>query len=74
VEAIDGPFSLFLDCTGFSFANEISLPWFRQLVECSPAIPNMNLSQIWVYNANAIFRRYIRKLGASESLDVFFFF
>ncbi|PLW29808.1 hypothetical protein PCANC_21037 [Puccinia coronata f. sp. avenae] len=46
VEAIDGPFSLFLDCTGFSFANKISLPWFRQLVECSPAIPNMNLSQI----------------------------
>ncbi|PLW05507.1 hypothetical protein PCASD_23830, partial [Puccinia coronata f. sp. avenae] len=69
VEAIDGPFSLFLDCTGFSFANEISLPWFRQLVECSPAIPNMNLSQIWVYNANAIFRRYIRKLGATEKQE-----
>lgn len=69
VDAVDGPFSLFLDCTGFSFTNEISLPWFRQLVECSPTLPTFHLSQILVYNANAIFRRYLRKLGATEKPD-----
>ncbi|KAI9612051.1 hypothetical protein H4Q26_008141 [Puccinia striiformis f. sp. tritici PST-130] len=34
-----------------------------------PSIPSLHLSQIWVYNANAIFRRYIRKLGATEKQD-----
>ncbi|OAV98832.1 hypothetical protein PTTG_10958 [Puccinia triticina 1-1 BBBD Race 1] len=69
VDAIDGPFALFLDCTGFTFANEISLPWFRQLIDASPALPALHLAQIWVYNANAIFRRYIRKLGATEKQE-----
>ncbi|MBW0469189.1 hypothetical protein O181_008904 [Austropuccinia psidii MF-1] len=69
IEAIDGPFSLFLDCTGFSFKNEISLPWFRQLVECTPTISSFHLTQIWVYNSNAIFRRYLRKLSTTENLD-----
>ncbi|OAV97573.1 hypothetical protein PTTG_26002 [Puccinia triticina 1-1 BBBD Race 1] len=69
VDAIDGPFALFLDCTAFTFANKISLPWFRQLIDASPALPALHLAQIWVYNANAIFQRYIRKLGATEKQE-----
>ncbi|WAQ90171.1 hypothetical protein PtA15_12A157 [Puccinia triticina] len=69
VDAIDGPFALFLDCTAFTFANKISLPWFRQLIDASPALPALHLAQVWVYNANAIFQRYIRKLGATEKQE-----
>ncbi|CAH7670866.1 hypothetical protein BY996DRAFT_4641287 [Phakopsora pachyrhizi] len=66
LESVEGPFSLFFDCTGFSITNEISIPWFRQLLEHSPPGLSPNISNIWVYNSNATFRRYIRKLSPTE--------
>ncbi|KAH9819427.1 hypothetical protein DFH28DRAFT_1080087 [Melampsora americana] len=63
LENVDGPFSIFLDCTGFSFMNEISIPWFRQLLDLAPAQSSMYVANIWVYNSNASFRRYLKKLS-----------
>ncbi|KAJ1918867.1 Ras GTPase activating protein ira2 [Mycoemilia scoparia] len=54
------PFEIFFDLTQFGVANEISSQWLKQLQIILPSSISSNLEQVYWYNVNTYFRKFVK--------------
>jgi neurofibromin 1 len=56
------PFSIILDCTGFTSNSEVPLPWLKTCAELIPSDIRTRFLSTYVLNANGLAQKYIRRL------------